>query len=143
MYRYYKPAASLDGMASYDSATVAELLSFFANSSCGLEEIGSGELVGGLDEGLWIGGLLSCCTLSSSSRVHNSSLSFSRFFSLVKKEEEEEGAKLKETKTHSNGNITFHKNQFPNVHWYSIITVTSIQLYNNYRSIAGTKILHT
>ena len=116
-------------MASYDSVTVAVLLSFFANSSCGLEEIGSGELVGGLDEGLWIGGLLSCCTLSSSSRVHNSSLSFSRFFSLVKKkeeEEEEEEEKLRETKIHSNGNITFHKNEFPNVHWYSISTVTSI-----------------
>ena len=90
-------------MASYDSVTVAVLLSFFSSnssSSCGLEEIGSGGLVGRLSEGVWVGGSLSCCTLSSSSCLHNSSLSFSRFFSLVKEEEEEEegrGPMLRET----------------------------------------------
>lgn len=79
-------------MASYDSVTVAVLLSFSANSSsCGLEEIGSGGLVGRLSEGVWVGGPRSCCTLSSSSCLHNSSLSCSRFFSLVKKEEEGRG----------------------------------------------------
>ena len=87
-------------MASYDSVTVAVLLSFFSSnsSSCGLEEIGSGGLVGRLSEGVWVGGSLSCCTLSSSSCLHNSSLSFSRFISLVKEEEEEEeeeGANVK------------------------------------------------